>query len=288
MNKILKPLVALLFFQGVTLFANNAFLSSTEIETYYQEGYFIKRGAIDSSQLDEISAQYDTSIHSIIETLSQDTYPISESVQKVYLGGSQVVFKKQGTEDISILRIVGCGSMEPQFLSLLRSDQMLNTFFALLNADTLEHLICQMHPKIPNDGVSFPKHYDIQHRMNFDPEWVDINNNGSYAICTIAIDPMTPENGGLFVDRSSFPTKHGEEEIVSIELNPGDMLFIHPELLHWSYENTSNKSRYTLLTGFCVFGANHRNYPGNCTNDIFNIDGSSTPAPWKVVDDTNF
>jgi ectoine hydroxylase-related dioxygenase (phytanoyl-CoA dioxygenase family) len=99
---------------------------------------------------------------------------------------------------------------------------------------------------------------------------------------------MSPENGGLFIDKGSFPTNSGEEEILSLDLNPGDLLFMHPHLLHWSFENTSNKSRRTLLTGFCVHGANHRNYPGNCTNDVFHADGTITASEWKTLDDESF
>lgn len=61
----------------------------------------------------------------------------------------------------------------------------------LLGTNDLEHLICQVHPKLPGDGVSYPAHKDIQFRRQFDPDWQDILGNGSYAICIIPVDPMS-------------------------------------------------------------------------------------------------
>jgi len=273
------------------LFANT-FLSNEDIETFYKQGYVIKKGGLDPDILRKMDERSLEVLDVILNVLSREDYSYSSDIQKTYIEGTQIVFQKEEGKDPSILRMVGCSGIEPEFLSVLRSDKMVQSFFALLDSDQLEHLICQFHPKLPFDGVQFYKHKDIFHRKNFDKDWMDIRGNGSYAVCLIAIDPMTSENGGIWVDRNSYPRNDKfEEDVHLIVLEPGDMLFMHPEILHWSEENRSNSSRRVLLTGFCVYGANHRNYPGDETNDVFvknDEEIESQPAPWKEVGSTNF
>jgi len=89
--------------------------------------------------------------------------------------------------------------------------------------------------------------------------------NGSYAICIMPVDPMSKENGGLWIDKNNFGTNKPEEaqDLIWIEAKPGDLLFMHPHLLHGSAPNTSaSLHRKTLLSGFCAYGANSKAYPG--------------------------
>lgn len=138
---------------------------------------------------------------------------------------------------------------------------------------------------MPGDGVSFVKHRDWRYRKAFDPQWEDVGENGSYSVCIVAIDPMSSKNGGLIIDKKSFPFgSDNESEIVALTMEPGDILFMHPELLHWSAANQSTKSRRILLAGYCIYGANHCNYPGDCTNDIATKHQNGIDickAPWK-------
>ncbi len=108
----------------------------------------------------------------------------------------------------------------------------------------------------------------MKFRKSFDPDWQDVLGNGSYAICIIPIDTMTPENGGLWVDQNNYPEPEGTEESREwLYTEPGDLIFMHPHLYHGSGANSSpTASRKAILTGFCAFGANHRPYPGAYVN----------------------
>jgi len=253
--------------------ATEGYLTAEEIKTFHSQGYFIKKGCLSLEQikvLDQLTSQV---IQKIADEVYGDTYSCGAQQQVTHMSGSQVVFKKPAAREMSILRVVGCGGIEPQFLQTLRSHKMAMTFFELLGCMQLEHLICQMHPKQPNDGVKFDKHRDIQYRKLFDPQWQDVLGNGSYAIAFVAIDPMSSKNGGLVVDKKSYPNPSEEQEAVPLTMDPGDILFMHPEILHWSAENTSDTSRRALLTGYCAWGANHRNYPGTEINKHLTLTG---------------
>ena len=88
---------------------------------------------------------------------------------------------------------------------------------------------------------------------------------------------------------------HKGQEIGGVfapSLGSGDVLMMHPFLIHSSRPNASENSRMTLLTGFCVAGANYRNYPGNCTNTLISAQTSGIleikNAPWKIENDESF
>ncbi len=285
----------------------DTYLSENDIATFYNQGYVVVKKAYDTQEVQKMASLTNEVIRRVsyefLYSSSARNFSEINKEYRVYLDGSQVVFKKM-EHGISILRVVGCGSMQPALSAILRSDKMVYTFFNLLGCNSLEQIISQFHPKEPNDGVEFFAHRDIRFRRQFDPDWADTSGQGSYAVAIIAVDRMTQENGGLWVDNSDYASIHWNPENVGhipderdqnrvyLEMQPGDMLFMHPHLLHGSSPNTSPNSRHTLLTGYCIYGANHKNYPGNCTNDILtktNDGGFTTEsADWKVDDDPPF
>lgn len=102
----------------------------------------------------------------------------------------------------------------------------------------------------------------------------------------VAIDPMTKENGGLFV----FPGSHHDHKPVKgnpslsreyacgqhgkpllLELTPGDAVFFHPYLVHFSEENRSDRARRAFINGFACPGANHAQYPGKGSGEVITL-----------------
>lgn len=262
------------------------YLSQSDIDLFFQQGYILKTQAITGAELEQLKMDVSQTIDRAVAEIYQDkNHSLADQDQLFYINGSRVVYKHRPDESISIARINGCCGMEPNLLNTVRSEKMLHTYFELLGTKDLEHIISQIHPKLPGDGIAYPKHQDIQFRKNLDPNWEDILGNGSYAICIICLDHMSKDNGGLWIDINSYPRQDQEEDVMWLEAMPGDILFMHPLLYHGSGTNNSpTESRKTLLTGFCAFGANHRPYPGAMVNTHIHLedDGSITitDAPW--------
>lgn len=287
---IKTKILALFFFcasLALTAAEMQGFLTAEEIATFYKQGYLLKRQCLSSAEMQELNANITAVVDRTLDTLKDAKEVVfSDDEQILYIDGSRVVYKRRPNNSISIARINGCAGMEPVLLETLRSEKMLRTFFELLGTNDLEHLISQIHPKLPSDGIAFPKHRDIQFRKSFDPDWQDILGNGSYAVCIIPIERMSPENGGLWIDRNNYPEPQGlEEDLVWIYAEPGDLLFMHPYLFHGSGPNLDQTaSRKTLLTGFCAFGANHKAYPGAYVNTHLRLTETGsieiTNAPW--------
>ncbi len=265
---------------GVVSLGAQGFLTQEEISLFHQQRYLVKRGCFTAAEMDQLNARVTAVVDRALQQIGQLPNGAAEEDQITYVDGSRLVFKQHADQSISISRINGCSGMDPELLDILRSDKMVRTFFELLGTRDLEHIICQLHPKLPGDGIAYPSHRDIQFRKAFDPDWQDVLGNGSYVICVIPIDPMSRENGGLWVT----------EDTIWLEANPGDLIFMHPELVHGSGPNESpTKARKTLLTGFCAFGANHKPYPGADVNmhlaltDRGEISMQSSPWNDKII-----
>lgn len=265
---------------------HKGFLTKEEVTEFHKKGYLLKKSCLNSDDIHKleknVAEMLEESFQKIKESNSLD---LLDQDQMIYDNDSRIVFRRIEPEKISIARINGVGGIKKELLNTIRSEKMIHTFFELLGTSDIEHLISQIHPKLPGDGISFPRHRDVQFRKSSDPDWQDILGNGSYAICVIPIDPMTFENGGLWIDQNNYPEYQGlEENILWVEANPGDLLFMHPYLFHGSGPNLSQNSRRTLLTGFCAFGANQRPYFGSEVNIHFTLleDGTiiSRPSPW--------
>ncbi len=288
MNQYYKKLIFTLFLLvSIQVFGNQGFLTDEDIALYYKQGYLLKPKCLTQEEIAQLNVNLCKAIDQSLEEIKNSPTPVfSDKDQTIFIDGSRIVFKKYSDQAISVKRINGCSGMQPALLATVRSEKMVHTFFELLGTTDLEHLISQIHPKLPGDGVLYARHRDIQFRKSFDPDWQDILGNGSYSVCIIPVDPMNQENGGLWIDRNNYPEPQGlPEDLVWIHAEPGDLLFMHPNLYHGSEPNASTASRKTLLTGFCAFGANHRAYPGAHVNTRVTLTDngsiSTTPSPWS-------
>lgn len=201
------------------------------------------------------------------------------------LRGSQVVLANNKIGQVAIKRIVWAAAAAPDLLALGRDQRILSLASQILDSEEADHLINQVHLKEPHDGVSFPWHQDEQNRRLFDPEWDDCGKNGSFVQIIMAIDHCTEENGpllvipgshkwgylnfGKFLTTEELDTRFMKDHDtttthiqVPLIMNPGDVVLMHPRLIHGSWPNESQQSRRVFLNGFSSPGANHKQYPG--------------------------
>jgi ectoine hydroxylase-related dioxygenase (phytanoyl-CoA dioxygenase family) len=167
------------------------------------------------------------------------------------------------------------GAAEPNLLKYGEDPKLLKICSAILGSNKMEQLICQGHYKLAGDQVKFDWHQDCQHRGYGTPDWVDINGRGSYVQTLMAIDEVTADNGpvlfvprsvkdkSLNLDRHEDPTfLFDVKSAVPMLMQPGDIAFFSPYVVHGSKPNTSGGSRRVFINGFAYPGANRRQYPG--------------------------
>ncbi len=174
---------------------------------------------------------------------------------------------------VVVQRVVWAGGSEPFLLDLAEDPRLLAPALELLGTASCEQLLCQAHYKMPNDGVAFDWHQDIQHRDKGNGTWRDVTGRGSYVQTILLVDDMTEENGPLEFLPSSAVSLDASGRIVpgapvdvaravSVTGRAGDVLLFGPYAVHGSMPNTSSKPRRVLINGYAAPGANARFYPG--------------------------
>lgn len=245
-------------------------LSQKQLEDYEAEGILVIRNFFSPDELQQV-AQCADRLQKEAETLSL------QQSGKVMHKGTQFVIDRNH-DQIQIHRIVWAGAAEPQLLRLARQPKLLKPVAQILGSDQADQLINQLHYKIPKDGVKFAWHQDVKNRRTFDPLWEDLNHHGSFVQTIIAVDQMTADNGTIFY--VPYSHKRGDlfletitddaeltrvaelDKAVPLLLNPGDIIFMHPYLVHGSEANESTSMRRIFINGFSYPGANKQPYPG--------------------------
>lgn len=259
-------------------------LTPEQIALFYKQGFLILRNVYDPAVLATLRQQCDKLTHAGLkyQAMANERHSTAVCDRFVHFQqGTKFVFRRGDSSQWALSHVVGCDGMAPDLTEYLRSVQLVHTFADLMHAERLQHLLCQFHPKLPGSGIVFNPHRDIQHRINYATraggQWQDTNGEGSYVVGIIAVDSMAPSNGGLYALAGSHHHKDGphdsdsECDFDSLQEHPnceplmlaaGDMVFLHPYLLHWSGQNqAADKTRYTLITGYCIAGANPNHNP---------------------------
>lgn len=230
-----------------------------DLDRFERDGFVVVRGLIDASQVDDVARAFDR-LQARVADLEAGDHD---------LDGARFVLGP-GRPPV-IRRVVWCGAAEPELLAVGRCPAILDLAAQLLGRSELVQLINQAHFKLPGDGVRFPWHQDAEHRRHGTPLWHDVDGRGSFVEIAVAVDPMTPDNGGLRLVPGSHADgvrAHVRRELpapadfVSPVLDPGDALAFGPFVVHGSPANHSDRPRRTLLNGFALPGANGRIYPG--------------------------
>lgn len=175
---------------------------------------------------------------------------------------------------LALQRVIWCGGLYPELLIPSVDARTLGLALELLRVSEVDQLVHQAHFKQPKDGVRFTIHQDAWNRRVGTALWRGSEDDGDFLQVLLTIDPMGPENGGLYVvpgshrlgpllgpDRQAVARRHAPNR-VHLHLPPGSLVAFGPFLLHGSDENLSTRPRRVLISGFARRQVNHRIYPG--------------------------
>jgi ectoine hydroxylase-related dioxygenase (phytanoyl-CoA dioxygenase family) len=138
-------------------------------------------------------------------------------------------------------------------------------------------LLQQLHPKVPGGELVYTPHQDASNRRFGTDLWRNPGPGGAFVQMVVALDPATPQTGGLMVwpgsHRAGF-VSHPETGVVppewrlpehakALTLAPGDLLVFGPFLVHGSPPNPSPRARTLFIQGYTLPGVNHRAYAGS-------------------------
>lgn len=236
-------------------------ISASDKRDFDARGWFVLRGLFSEAETAEVGAAL------------QRLYDVAQGLRATGdHGGAFFVVDAKGEGPAVVHRVVWAGGMESSLLRLSEDPRLVEPALELLGTTSCEQLLNQAHYKMPNDGVAFDWHQDIQHRDKGGGTWRDVNGRGSFVQTILLVDAMDRENGPLeFVPADAarydgtgrlVPGTVDATRAVSVTGRPGDVLVFGPWAVHGSRPNLSRHPRRVLINGYAAPGANGRTYPG--------------------------
>lgn len=175
--------------------------------------------------------------------------------------------------DASVVRMAQWFSYHQPVLNAVRIDPRIAEVLKPLIGSDLKQIINQLHWKASGPSADFAWHQDSRFRK---PYGAYRNLGSSYVQTGLAIDPHTPESGAMRFVRGSHTrgnldldtsqdvlgrsmadsalTNAGLDlnDIVDLELAPGDFALWSPYLVHGSGTNRSDHQRRLYINGYVV------------------------------------
>ena len=243
-------------------------LNTADINTFHQDGYLIVKNFFSSEEIKKL-------------------YSIATSDVVVKDNATNVTDSSGKNSKLTLWFTPG----EDVYSMMLRSERMVDAASKLLDSDAP---VCHFHTKLmqkePKVGGAWEWHQDYgywyKNQFLFPDQLVSI---------MIALTPANKENGCLQVIKRSHKlgrVNHGfagEQvgadmvmvdhalstlEHVYVELEPGDALFFHSNLLHRSEANLSDQPRWSIISCY-----------NSLSNHAFNDSSTSWREPVNIVSD---
>lgn len=241
------------------------------LEQFYEVGYFVLEGVFSLDEVAEMSKAMDR--------LQQMAAGLEGKVMRQ---GSQLVVEKG-----ALKRVVWAGAAEPGLLEYGRGAVLTGMVAQILGSKSANHLINQVHFKLPHDGVFYPWHQDSYHRGYCTPNWTDLTGRGSFVQTVTAIDESILDNGPLlFIPGScrrgdlhlpydehtqTVSPKFNPTDAIPLLMKPGDVVFFGPYTIHGSLANNSDKPRRAFINGYAYPGANKKVYSGDGAGELVKL-----------------
>ncbi|RVU00403.1 phytanoyl-CoA dioxygenase family protein [Mucilaginibacter limnophilus] len=220
-------------------------LTAQQITDYHKDGYVIIKGFFNK---DEVDRMYTTALED--DAMAKNAVDLNDQTGK--------------KTRLSLWFTPG----NDVFGYMTRSERMVNAVAELLNDDSA---VCHFHSKLmqkePKVGGAWEWHQDYgywyKNQFMFPDRLISV---------MIALTPANKENGCLQVIKGSHKigrVNHGFSgeqvgadmvmvenalktmPLVYSELEPGDALFFHPNLLHRSEANLSDYPRWSIISCYC-------------------------------------
>jgi len=209
------------------------------IDDFHQDGYLIVRELFDPQE-----------IAGLLSFAKADAALADEAYVRRDSGGGETRLALRNDLDDRV-----------PYTAVVRSQRIVQAMQILLG-DEVYHYHHKMMIKQPRIGGAWEWHQDYGYWYNFGCLFPDMGS------CMVAVDQATTENGCLQVLKGSHKlgrvdhVRIGEQvgadperveaarqrfELVAVELEPGDGLFFHGNLLHCSDQNHSEHPRWSLI-----------------------------------------
>lgn len=268
-----------------------ATLTKEELQSYWLNGYVLKRGLIDAETIETLRDRF--------RDVTRGVVPPAKGMlvmRDVLVAKGKV---EAMTPEAEIAKIQDFAE-DPVFFGYVKDDRILDVVESIIGPD-IQTLHTMLINKPPNVDGRHPLHQDLVY-FGFRPA-------DKIVAAQTALEPMTRENGCLsvvpgshdrgLIDHETLPWEGANAgywgakgvgahpDRVHVELEPGDTLFFHPVLLHGSGRNRSQGFR-RAISGHYVSAECVRTWatPDEATRQFTLVRGRAhdhAPPPTDVV-----
>lgn len=226
---------------------------------YWRDGYAIIRGLFAAEEIAAIAAATD------------QVYAEGVAHGRSFRHGNLFYNVGTGPAGEPLVRMVQWPSYHQPVLDSVRLDRRIGRILEPLIGGNLKQIINQLHWKVQGARGDFAWHQDSRSRR---PPSAYRNLSTSYVQTGLAIDPHTPDSGGMrFIPRSHGQGDLGmdcskkslgtamsgsalrqvgldEDKAIDLVLEPGDLALWSPFLVHGSGSNRSGHQRRFYINGY--------------------------------------
>src|SRR3989344_1900694 len=210
---------------------------------------------------------------------SSSSNKANKAIERIDDSGSSFVYWNNRPKLVS-----WAGQSEPAFIYYGRDKRILEIVSEIFQHAQAQHLINQVHFKLPGVNDIYPLHLDIAHRQS--RGWDSSVNDGvNYLQIAVALDLATEGNGTLRflpgyigpADLKYDPREELNPKLYELSqpviLRPGDAVFFTPYVPHGSGINLTSRPRGLLINGFAYPGAclSVNNYPGEGVGELVKL-----------------
>jgi len=229
------------------------------VTAYWRDGYAIVRNVFSAAEIEAIAAA------------SDQIYAEGVAHGRSFRHGNLFYNVAQGGDGEPLVRMAQWPSYHQPVLNRVRLDTRIARLLQPLIGSNLKQIINQLHWKARGALGDFAWHQDCRSRR---PPWAFRNLGTAYVQTGLAIDPHTPEAGGMrFIPGShlrgdlkmdcsvkSLGAALRDEALdavglcaadaVDLILEPGDLALWSPFLVHGSAQNRSRHRRRFYIDGY--------------------------------------
>lgn len=229
------------------------------VAMFRREGYVILRGLFSPAEVEAIAAATD------------DVHDEAARHGRCFRHGNLFYNVAANDDGAPLVRMAQWPSYHEPALDAVRLDRRFADLLAPLIGRDVKQIINQVHWKVPGSLGEFAWHQDARSRR---PASAFRNLGDSYVQTGLAIDPHSPESGGMrFIPRSHL---HGRLDLdcsakalgsamtdstlesvglspndaIDLNLDPGDVALWSPYLVHASGLNRSGHRRRFYINGY--------------------------------------
>ena len=235
-------------------------LTADEKAAYERDGFILRRGKFTAEEIKELIEASEELCRDLAEAEGRTKVRVSADYVFEPDATKGVIIKwEPGAEDV-VQGVEPCVHLQPVYDKYRFHPAFVEPAKDILELEDIDLFTEKLNLKRARAGGKYALHQDF-------PYWSQADEADRMVTVMLALDDATIENGALQVHPGSHtvgvvpgkdseerferleidPAKYPTDEMISVEMKAGDIVFFGPMLVHTSPANPSDKDRRALL-----------------------------------------